>query len=49
MSSPIRLSECADCFESLDCEQTAICRFIGAFATVIALIRTLHLGPLSSI
>ena len=35
MSSPIRLSECADCFESPDCEQTAICRFIGAFATVI--------------
>ena len=35
MSSPIRLSECTDCFESPDCEQTAICRFIGAFATVI--------------
>ena len=35
MSSPIRLSECADCFESPDCEQTVICRFIGAFATVI--------------
>ena len=35
MSSPIRLSECADCFKSPDCEQTAICRFIGAFATVI--------------
>ena len=35
MSSPIRLSECADCFQSPDCEQTAICRFIGAFATVI--------------
>ena len=35
VSSPIRLSECADCFESPDCEQTAICRFIGAFAIVI--------------
>ena len=44
MSSPIRLSECADCLESpciylstlgADCKQTAICRFIGAFAIVI--------------
>ena len=35
MSSPIRLSECADCFESPDCEQTAICRFIGAIAVIV--------------
>ena len=41
MSSPIILSKCADWFESscilstlgADCEQTAICKFIGAFAT----------------
>ena len=41
VSSPIKQSECADGFESsciylstlgADCEQTAICMFIGAFA-----------------
>ena len=44
MSSAIGLSECADWFESsciylntlvADCEQTAICWFIGAFTIVI--------------
>ena len=44
VSSLIRLSECADRFESsciylctlvADCEQTAICRVIEAFAIVI--------------